>query len=44
MFLIHSPLAANTITAKSPTVFVQDVVLDVVPDRVPNRVLEGVLD
>jgi hypothetical protein len=24
MFLIHPPLAANTITAKSPTIFVQD--------------------
>jgi hypothetical protein len=44
MSLIHPPLAANTITAKSPTVFVQDEVLDGVSDRVPDRVLEGVSD
>jgi hypothetical protein len=44
MFLIRPPLAANTITAKSPTVFVQDEVLDGVSDRVPDRVLDGVSD
>ena len=42
MSLIHPLLAANSITTKSPTVFVQDTVLDVVSDRVPERVLEGV--
>jgi hypothetical protein len=42
MSLIRPPLAANTITAKSPTVFVQNEVLDRVLDRVPDRVLEGV--
>ena len=44
MFLIRPLLAANTITAKSPTVFVQDAVLDEVSDRGPDRVLEGVSD
>jgi hypothetical protein len=42
MFLIRPPLAANTITTKSPTVFVQDRVLDGVSHRVPDRVLNGV--
>jgi hypothetical protein len=32
MFLILPPLASNTITAKSPTIFVQDAVLDGVSD------------
>jgi hypothetical protein len=36
MFLILPPLAANTITAKSPIVFVQD--------GVPYRVPDGVSD
>jgi hypothetical protein len=44
MFLIHPPLAANTITIKSPTIFVQDAVLDEVSDRVPDQILEGVSD
>jgi hypothetical protein len=38
MSLIHPPLAANTITTKSTTVFVQDEALDEVSDRVPDRV------
>jgi hypothetical protein len=42
MSLIRPPLAANTITAKSPSVFVQEEVLDGVSDRVPEQVLEGV--
>ena len=42
MFPIRPSLATNTITAKSPTVFVQDEVLDGVSDWVPDRVLEGV--
>jgi hypothetical protein len=42
--LIHPSLAANTITAKSPSVFVQYAVLDRVSDQVPERVLEGVSD
>jgi hypothetical protein len=44
MFLIRLSLAANTITAKSPIIFVQDKVLDGVSDQVPNRVLDGVSD
>jgi hypothetical protein len=32
MFLIRPSLAANTITAKSPIIFVQDKVTDRVPD------------
>jgi hypothetical protein len=36
MFLIHPPLVTNTITTKSPTIFVQDEVLDEMPDRVPD--------
>jgi hypothetical protein len=42
IFLIRPSLAANTITAKSPTVFVQDEVLDGVSERVLDRVLDGV--
>jgi hypothetical protein len=44
MSLIHPPLATNTITAKSPSIFVQEEVLEGVSDRVPERVLEGVSD
>jgi hypothetical protein len=44
MFLIHPPLASNSITTKSPYVFVQDKVLDGVSDQVPERVLDGVSD
>jgi hypothetical protein len=44
MFLIRPPLADNTITAKSPTVFVQDKVMDEVSDRVSDWVLDGVSD
>jgi hypothetical protein len=44
MSLIRPPLAANTITAKSPSIFVQEKVFDGVPNRVPERVLEGVSD
>jgi hypothetical protein len=36
MFLIHPSLAANTITAKSPIVFVQDRVSNGVLDQVPD--------
>jgi hypothetical protein len=37
-------MAANTITAKLPSVFVQYVVLYRVSDLVPERVLQGVPD
>jgi hypothetical protein len=40
MSLIFPPLAANTITAKSPSIFVQEEVLDGVSDRVSERVPE----
>jgi hypothetical protein len=40
MSLIHPLLAANAITAKSPTVFVQDEVLDGVSDQVPDAELK----
>jgi hypothetical protein len=42
MFLIHPSLTANTITAKSPIIFLQDEVLNGVLDLVPDRVLDGV--
>ena len=44
MFLIRPSLASNTITAKSPFVFLQYAVLDRVSDQVPEQVLEGVLE
>jgi hypothetical protein len=44
MSLICPPLAANTITTKSPSIFVQEEVLDGVSDWLPERVLEGVSD
>jgi hypothetical protein len=44
MFPIRPSVAANTITAKSPFIFVQYAVLDRVPDWVSEQVLEGVPD
>jgi hypothetical protein len=44
MFLICPPLATNTITAKSPTIFMQEEVMDAVSDRVLDQALKGVPD